>query len=204
MIMAYVSCQLVGALVAGRRAPPAGEPGQRGGLALLLLPPPLQGARREAAELREARLEAEAAHNRERLSHAGLLVRSRVACCEGPRQKTGQPASTSAHAQLLPAASLPTACMHPPTHPPTHSLARLLPPALRQAELEGLRTAVAREKHSREAQQRKAAELEASLRRWGLWAAEGGGLGWACSGGCAERVAGHGNAAAPSVQCCQQ
>jgi hypothetical protein len=35
----------------------------------------VQGAQREAAELREARLEADAAHNKERLQHAGLLVR---------------------------------------------------------------------------------------------------------------------------------
>ena len=34
-----------------------------------------EGARREAAELRESRLEAEAAHNKERLQQAGLLVR---------------------------------------------------------------------------------------------------------------------------------
>jgi len=34
-----------------------------------------------------------------------------------------------------------------------------------QAEVEALKTAVAREKHSREAQQRKCAEMEASLRR---------------------------------------
>ena len=39
-------------------------------------------------------------------------------------------------------------------------------PASQQAEVEALKTAVAREKHSREAQQKKCGELEASLRRW--------------------------------------
>ena len=46
-------------------------------------------------------------------------------------------------------------------------------PASQQAEVEALKTAVAREKHSREAQQKKCRELEASLRRWVEWAGAG-------------------------------
>ncbi|KAL4430551.1 hypothetical protein ABPG77_005791 [Micractinium sp. CCAP 211/92] len=65
----------------------------------------LEAARREAAEGREGRLEAEATRNKERLAQAGLL-----------------------------------------------------------ADVEALKTEVAREKHSREAQQRKCSEVEASLR----------------------------------------
>lgn len=60
-----------------------------------------------------------------------------------------------------------------PTHPLISPLPTALPslhptslPLCCQAELESLKTAVAREKHSREAQQKKCAELEASLRRW--------------------------------------
>ncbi|KAL4436968.1 hypothetical protein ABPG75_004107 [Micractinium tetrahymenae] len=72
---------------------------------LKVLEQALESARREAAELREGRLEAEATHNKERLAQAGLL-----------------------------------------------------------AEVEALKTAVACEKHSREVQQRKCSEMEASLR----------------------------------------
>lgn len=53
---------------------------------------------------------------------------------------------------------------------------------LPQAEVEALKTAAAREKHSREAQQKKCGELEASLRRWEkVGGGRVGRLPWSCS-----------------------
>lgn len=64
-------------LDAGRAQDKAGS----GAVTVKGLEQQLEAARREAAELREARLEGETAHNKERLAQAGLLVRR--CCCQG-------------------------------------------------------------------------------------------------------------------------
>lgn len=100
---------------AGRAADKAGS----GAVAVKGLEQQLEAARREAAELREARLEAEAAHNRERLAHAGLLVRAGSAALgvmagQGAalcKTENSANASASAHAH----AKAPTLAVHPPT-----------------------------------------------------------------------------------------
>jgi hypothetical protein len=137
------NCRLNAELEAGRAADKASS----AAVAVKGLEQQAEVARLEAAELREARLEAEAAHSQGRLQLAGLLVRRQgpaecrrlLCCCFKLRSRLRR---------------------HKRSEPFNNS-------STLQAEVEGLKTAVAQEKHTREAAQKKSAELEASLRRWG-------------------------------------